>query len=197
MSIHIPNESGSTNVMAEVDHHTLNHSHRDENSAPDQHDDKRPKPISEELPMTTPDVSKRTNRAQYPSDGQLPEIGHRDKTAAGWPAIYETVKYAARHGPIRDIISLSVVNQKGGVDCPSCAWPDPDGDRSFAEFCENGAKAIAWEATDKRIGPEFFSRHSIAELAKHPEKWLGDQGRITHPMVLRRGSQHYEPISWA
>src|SRR5690349_13967328 len=118
MCIPIRSESGSTNHMAQVDHHTLNQDHRDENSAPDQHDDKRPKPIGEEAPMETPEVSKRTNRAQYPSDGQLPQVGHRDKTAAGWPAIYETFKYAARHGPMRDIISLSVVNQKGGVDCP-------------------------------------------------------------------------------
>src|SRR3954454_8890570 len=146
--------------------------------------------------MTTPEVSKRTNRAQYPADAQVPQLRHRDKTAAGWPAIYETVKYAARHGPIRDIISLTVVNQKGGVDCPSCAWPDPDGDRSFAEFCENGAKAIAWEATSKRVGPEFFARFSVDEMASHSEQWLGDTGRITQPMVLRRGSSHYTPISW-
>ncbi len=88
------------------------------------------------------------------------------------------------------------MNQKGGIDCPSCAWPDPDGKRAPAEFCENGAKAVAWETDSKRADPEFFAKHSIAELAKQNERWLGDAGRLTHPMVLRRGSQHYEPIDW-
>ena len=96
------------------------------------------------------------------------------------------MKFAAG-SPARSLRSLVVLNKKGGFDCPSCAWPDPDGRRHPAEFCENGAKAVAWETTDKRVGPEFFAKHSIAELASQPEQWLGDQGRITQPMVLRRG----------
>ncbi|MEO8349061.1 MAG: FdhF/YdeP family oxidoreductase [Acidobacteriota bacterium] len=128
---------------------------------------------------------------------ELPRIEDRDRTAAGFYAIYETVRFAAKHGPLRSLEGLTAVNQKGGFDCPSCAWPDPDGNRSVAEFCENGAKAVAWEATSKRIGPEFFAKHSIAELAKQPEQWLGDQGRLTHPLVLLRGSNHYEEIRWS
>jgi molybdopterin-dependent oxidoreductase alpha subunit len=146
--------------------------------------------------MATPEVSKRTPDAQYPMGGQVPRIEQRDSTAAGFYAIYETVRFGVKHGPLRTLVGLTAVNQKGGFACPSCAWPDPDGDRSPAEFCENGAKAVAWEATSKRVGPEFFARHSIAELAAHPEQWLGDQGRLTHPLVLRRGSQHYEEIRW-
>src|SRR4051794_32030328 len=175
----------------------MSESHRDENNAPNQHDPKRPKPLSEEAPMTTPAVSQRTNQAQYPLADQTPQIGSRDKTAAGFHALYETAKFGLKHGPLRDVVTLAVVNKKGGFDCPSCAWPDPDGERSFAEFCENGAKAIAWEATDARVTPEFFARYSIDELASQFERWLGDQGRISQPMVLRRGSDHYEPITWA
>ncbi|MDQ5858428.1 MAG: FdhF/YdeP family oxidoreductase [Acidobacteriota bacterium] len=146
--------------------------------------------------MATPEVSQRTPDAQYPMGAEVPRIGERDRTAAGFYAIYETVRFAAKHGPLRSLKGLTAVNQKGGFDCPSCAWPDPDGNRSPAEFCENGAKAVAWEATSKRVGPEFFAKHSIAELAKQPEQWLGDQGRLTHPLVLSRGSRHYEEIGW-
>src|SRR4051812_20315954 len=182
--------------MSQVDQHTLSQPHDDENSAPNQHDPKRPKPIDQERPMTTPAVSQRTGDAQYPMVEQVPHIGQRHRTAAGYHAIAETFAYAVKHAPIRTTVGLTVVNKKGGFDCPSCAWPDPDGTRAPAEFCENGAKAVAWEADSKLVGPEFFKAHSIADLASHKEQWLGDQGRIEQPMVLRRGSQHYEPISW-
>ncbi len=147
-------------------------------------------------PNTTSDESKRTEHAQYPMDGQIPRITKRDTTSGGFHAIYETFAHALKESPIRGTISLAVMNHKGGFDCPSCAWPDPDGARHPAEFCENGAKAVAWEATDRKVGPEFFAKHSIDDLASHTEQWLGEQGRITHPMVLRRGSNHYEPITW-
>src|SRR4029434_10648056 len=107
-----------------------------------------------------------------------------ETTAAGMPAVLTSLKFALHEGAVRSTRMLTVVNQQGGFDCPSCAWPDPDGHRHVAEFCENGAKAVAWEATSKRVTPDFFAQHSVADLAKHPEKWLGDQGRITHPMVL-------------
>ncbi|HEY3787758.1 MAG TPA: FdhF/YdeP family oxidoreductase, partial [Urbifossiella sp.] len=99
-------------------------------------------------------------------------------------------------GVIRGTRTLSLLNQKGGVDCPSCAWPDPDNHRSATEFCENGAKAIAWEADTRRLTPEFFQKYSIDELAKETDYWHGQQGRLTEPMVLRPGRRHYEPISW-
>ncbi len=182
--------------MTDVDSYTTSQSHRDENSPANYPDDVKPKPIADERAIETPEVSKRTPDAQYPMGDDLPEVGKRDTTAAGFHAIAQTLKIGAREGLVRTTIGLTAVNKKGGFDCPSCAWPDPDGRRQPAEFCENGAKAVAWEATSKRVEPEFFARHSIAELAAHPERWLGDQGRITHPMVLRRGSQHYEPIAW-
>ena len=91
---------------------------------------------------------------------------------------------------------LLEVNQKDGFDCQSCAWPSPDGKRHTFEFCENGAKAVADEATPKRIDREFFARHSVAGLLAQGDYWLNRQGRLTEPMVLRPGATHYAPISW-
>lgn len=87
------------------------------------------------------------------------------------------------------------VNQKDGFDCPGCAWPDPDHRSSF-EFCENGAKAVAHEGTTRRVGPEFFAAHSVQDLLAKDDFWLERQGRLTHPMLLREGATHYEPLSW-
>src|SRR6185369_7783658 len=92
--------------------------------------------------------------------------------------------------------ALARLNQRKGFDCPGCAWPEEHGGRKFAEFCENGAKAVAEEATKRVVTPEFFARHSIADLEGRPEYWLSQQGRLTHPMVLRPGDDHYRPISW-
>jgi molybdopterin-dependent oxidoreductase alpha subunit len=119
------------------------------------------------------------------------------KSAGGVPAILATVKsLAAETGLIRGARTMLKVNQVGGIDCPGCAWPEPDQHRSHFEFCENGAKHIADEATTKRVTPEFFQQWSVADLALQSDQWLGAQGRITHPMLLSRGATHYEPISW-
>src|SRR5690606_32444195 len=91
--------------------------------------------------------------------------------------------------------TLARVNQPHGFDCPGCAWPEP-GHRSPAEFCENGAKAVAEEATLRRVTPEFFARHSISDLSSRTGHWLGQQGRLTEPVLRRAGSDHYEPVSW-
>ncbi len=91
---------------------------------------------------------------------------------------------------------LLKLNQKGGIDCQSCAWPDPDGRRSFGEFCESGSKALADEGTKKRITAGFFAKYSVEELREKDDFWLNDQGRLTEPMVLRKDSTHYQPISW-
>ena len=99
-------------------------------------------------------------------------------------------------GIVRSVQTLLKVNQKDGFDCPSCAWPDPDGHRKMAEFCENGAKAISAEATVKRLTPAIFAGHPISEMVKQRDVWLDEMGRITHPMIRRKGSDHYEPISW-
>ena len=122
------------------------------------------------------------------------EVSH---AAGGAPAVISSMQHIAREsGLIRGTKTLLRLNQKGGVDCPGCAWPDPDGHRSFSEFCENGAKAIAEETTTSRVTPEFFAQHTIAELAAQSDFWLGKQGRITHPVVKRAASTRYEPISW-
>ncbi len=121
----------------------------------------------------------------------------KSKAAGGVPAIIATLKVlSAETGLIRGARLLLKVNQSGGVDCPGCAWPEPDRERSHFEFCENGAKHIADEATTKRVTPEFFQQWSVADLALQSDQWLGAQGRITHPMLLRRGATHYEAISW-
>ncbi|MBC8069113.1 MAG: FdhF/YdeP family oxidoreductase [Deltaproteobacteria bacterium] len=99
-------------------------------------------------------------------------------------------------GLVRGARALLRVNQDRGFDCPSCAWPDPE-HRATAEFCENGARAVADEATRARITPAFFAEHSIADLLARSDHWLNAQGRLTHPMVLRPGAEHYVPISWA
>jgi molybdopterin-dependent oxidoreductase alpha subunit len=119
------------------------------------------------------------------------------KHAAGVPGVYRAMKHLlSQMGPVAVSKTMSRLNQKGGIDCMSCAWPEPDVHRHFAEFCENGAKAVAWEATTARVTPDFFARHSVEELAGQSDYWLGQQGRITHPMVLRAGATHYAPISW-
>lgn len=121
----------------------------------------------------------------------------KSKAAGGVPAIVETLRVVSSEmGLVRGARTLLKVNQLGGVDCPGCAWPEPDRERSHFEFCENGAKHIADEATTKRVTPEFFQQWSVADLALQSDQWLGAQGRITHPMLLRRGATHYEAVSW-
>ncbi len=123
--------------------------------------------------------------------------GERDRTAAGFTSIWETVHRGATHmGVRRSLRTLLKLNQKDGFDCPSCAWPDPDGRRKTAEFCENGAKAVASEAMTRQAGPEFFARHPVADLRRESDYWLDQQGRLTHPLVRRAGGTHYQPISW-
>lgn len=135
--------------------------------------------------------------AQPPEEVAPVQITPRSKSAGGVPAIVSTVKSAwAEMGPVRSLRTLLKLNQQGGFDCPGCAWPEPDTARSHAEFCENGAKHVADEATTKRVTQDFFEEWSVADLSLKSDYWLGKQGRITHPMVLRSGATHYEPISW-
>ena len=121
---------------------------------------------------------------------------HPKKVAVGVPAVLHALQISYdQMGVSRSVQSLLRVNQKDGFDCPGCAWPEED-KRHIAEFCENGAKAVAEEATLRRIGPEFFAAHSVSELEAHDDWWLGQQGRLTHPMILDEGATHYRPISW-
>lgn len=117
----------------------------------------------------------------------------------GIPGVAHAMEHALREmGPVRTAETLLKLNQTNGFDCPSCAWPDPDAaDRSAFEFCENGAKAVAAEATRKRVRPEFFAEHSISELNEKEDRWLGRQGRLTVPMFKDRGEDHYREIGWA
>src|SRR3954463_6447925 len=121
-----------------------------------------------------------------------------EKVAAGYKAIKASMKHAfSKMGPIRGTRALLHLNQKhNGIDCQSCAWPAPDGRRTFAEFCESGAKAMADEGTKERATPELFAKSSVAELSQHDDYWLNCQGRLTHPMVLRPGATHYTAIEW-
>jgi molybdopterin-dependent oxidoreductase alpha subunit len=125
-------------------------------------------------------------------------VKHRKKYAAGIPGVAVSMKRSVESmGVRRTATSLLRLNQPDGFDCPGCAWPDPDpATRKHAEFCENGAKAVAEEATTQLLEPEFFARHSIADLRERTDFWLGKQGRIVQPLVRRRDAAHYEPISW-
>jgi molybdopterin-dependent oxidoreductase alpha subunit len=135
--------------------------------------------------------------AQPPVELAGIRLGRASQTAAGLTAIEKSLAISiGEMGWVRTAKTLLSVNQKTGFDCQSCAWPSPDGDRHVAEFCENGAKAVADEATLQRITPEFFRRHSVGELAAKSDFWLGKQGRLTQPVALRAGASHYEPVSW-
>jgi molybdopterin-dependent oxidoreductase alpha subunit len=136
-------------------------------------------------------------KAQFPDDLRPIRLTEPETYAAGVPAVVRTMEHLAMNKSLfRGGRSLVALNHSHGVDCMSCAWPESDHHRKLAEFCENGAKAVAWEADSRKCGPEFFARHSLADLSNHDEYWLGQQGRLTDPMVLREGSDHYEPISW-
>jgi molybdopterin-dependent oxidoreductase alpha subunit len=120
-----------------------------------------------------------------------------EHVAAGVPAVLSAVKHAVREmGAVRGTRELFALNQFQGFDCPGCAWPDPHDHRSVQEYCENGAKAVAEEATTARVTPEFFAEHAIDELAAHDDFWIGKRGRLTHPMYRAPGAAHYTPLSW-
>ena len=131
-----------------------------------------------------------------PLDNNRLRLGKPKKKAAGIPAVVSSGKHSLKKmGITRTIKSLAMVNQKSGFDCPGCAWPDPE-HRTHFEFCENGAKAVADEATKARVGPDFFKKFSIQDLAGKSDFWLNNQGRITEPMFLDKDSNHYLPITW-
>jgi|TARA_B110000263_G_scaffold92889_1_gene81208 molybdopterin-dependent oxidoreductase alpha subunit len=132
-----------------------------------------------------------------PLEPEPPKLSKPKKSAAGIPAILSTAKYGLGNmGLISSIKKLSKVNDFDGFDCPGCAWPDPDNHRSFAEFCENGAKAVADEGTRSRADANFWSKWSVSELSKQSDHWLNSQGRITQPMILLPGTEYYVPITW-
>ncbi len=134
--------------------------------------------------------------AEPPLEPTPPRLAPASAAAAGMTAVAKTAGLVGSVGLVRGTRLLLEVNQVDGFDCQSCAWPSPDGDRHRFEFCENGAKAVADEATPRRVGREFFARHSVVELAAHDDHWLNAQGRLVEPMVLRPGGSHYAPLAW-
>jgi molybdopterin-dependent oxidoreductase alpha subunit len=130
------------------------------------------------------------------SKNDLAGIGNYDGAAAGWGAL-EAVAKAVRGqmAVVRETQGLLTMNQPQGFDCPGCAWPDPKHTSSF-EFCENGAKAVSWEATSKRTTPDFFAAHSVSELWTWRDFDLENEGRLTHPMAYDRDTDRYLPVSW-
>ncbi|MFD4693135.1 FdhF/YdeP family oxidoreductase [Streptomyces sp. NPDC058463] len=125
-----------------------------------------------------------------------PQVEAVQHAAAGLPAVAHSLRVAQQQmGVRRTAQTLLKVNQKDGFDCPGCAWPEGD-KRHTAEFCENGAKAVAEEATLRRVTPDFFAAHPVADLATRSGYWLGQQGRITQPMYLPEGADRYEAVTW-
>jgi molybdopterin-dependent oxidoreductase alpha subunit len=134
--------------------------------------------------------------ATPPLETHAPDVRRPATVAGGVPAVLSTARYALREtGVARALKVLREVNQPSGFDCPSCAWPDPER-TSAVEFCENGARAVLDESTNKRVGPEFFAAHTVAELLQKPDTWLNAQGRITHPALREPGADHYRAIGW-
>lgn len=154
---------------------------------------------------TAPDAEPILPLAVPPSDSNDVRIGTPGAVAGGFPAIVQTLRHlTAQTGLLRGTQALVALNQAGGVDCPGCAWPESSTEnlegalheRSALEFCENGAKAIAWEATRRTLDAAFFARHSLVELSQQSDFALGQHGRLTQPLFKARDASHYQPISW-
>jgi formate dehydrogenase major subunit len=123
-------------------------------------------------------------------------VGRPKGSAGGVPSVVASARHLLRHvGPVRGARTMLRLNQPDGFDCPGCAWPEP-GDTSRLEFCENGAKAVAEEATTRRVDAAFFARHGVGDLAEQTDHWLGQQGRLTQPVHKPAGASHYRPIGW-
>lgn len=141
---------------------------------------------------------KREANAENPETFTGIKLGAPKTNAAGMPAVFSSIQHVFGEMSIqRGLKAMFAVNQKDGFDCPGCAWPDPDDERSgLGEYCENGAKAVAEEATSKRLMPEFFAKYSVADMADWSDYEIGKKGRIAQPMYLAQGDTHYRPVSW-
>lgn len=132
-----------------------------------------------------------------PEDKEDVRITTPSAVAAGVKALTKSLEHMRNEMTASSCSkTLFSLNQKGGIDCPGCAWPDPDDRSALGEYCENGVKAIAEEATRKKADPEFFAKYSVAEMSTWRDYDIGKAGRITHPMVLRPGDTHYSVIEW-
>lgn len=138
----------------------------------------------------------RNVRALTPDDNNRLSITKTKSKAAGIPAVVSSSVHGLKKmGLVKTIKTLTTVNQESGFDCPGCAWPDPEHSSPF-EFCENGAKAVADESMKAKVTPEFFAKHSVIELSKWSDFELNNAGRISHPVYLKSGSDHYQKVSW-
>src|SRR6267142_902183 len=126
----------------------------------------------------------------------VPGIRDYDAPAGGWGALKATaIAIRDQMDVLEAPITLLHMNKPDGFDCPGCAWPDKEHTSTF-QFCENGAKAVTWEATSKRVTPEFFADHTVTELLGWSDFHLENEGRLTHPMVYDAGTDTYQPIAW-
>lgn len=161
-------------------------------------DQNKPKGGNQQLDGNPQMAGDRQDSSENPDTLTGLRTGDPKKSAAGLPAVLSSFKHVfSEAGVVRGLKALSHLNQKGGFDCPSCAWPDPDDERSgIAEYCENGAKAVAEEATTKKLDARFFADHSIVSLAALTDHEIGKKGRVAQPVYLPKGATHYQPISW-
>jgi molybdopterin-dependent oxidoreductase alpha subunit len=145
-----------------------------------------------------PTEESKLSNAENPEEFTGLKRGSVKKTAAGLKAVVKTFQHVfSEAGVFRGLKALNHLNKKGGFDCPSCAWPDPDDERSaIGEYCENGAKAVAEEATTKKLDASFFARNAVQELAALTDHEIGKKGRIAQPFYLPEGADHYQPITW-
>jgi formate dehydrogenase major subunit len=144
------------------------------------------------------DIAKKQGRKSRDIEGTDAglSVGTPKRSAGGLPSLSETLPRAVGEmGPARAWKTLRGLNQKDGFDCMSCAWPDPP-ERKLAEFCENGAKAVGWEAEPLRIPHEFWAENDVDSLASRTEYWLGQQGRLVEPVYKAAGERNYRPVSW-
>ena len=126
----------------------------------------------------------------------LTGIQRYDAPAGGWGALKATAQAIADQMRIAEApVLLFRTNKPDGFDCPGCAWPDKAHTSTF-QFCENGAKAVTWEATNKRVTPEFFAAHTVTELLTWSDHDLEDAGRLTHPLRYDAATDTYQPIEW-
>jgi len=145
-----------------------------------------------------PDQSSKTGKpgvaVREPAAG--PRFEPYESPAGGWGALHATARALREQSiEIKGSRALLSMNQPDGFDCPGCAWPDPRHASSF-EFCENGAKAVAFELTKRKVTRDFFEAYTVAELAQHSDYWLEEQGRLTEPMRYDSATDRYVPISW-
>lgn len=128
---------------------------------------------------------------------EVPGVHPYGSAAGGWGALRAVARAVRKEMDLVEApTTLLRMNKPDGFDCPGCAWPDKHHTSTF-QFCENGAKAVTWEATHKRTTPEFFARHTVSALRERSDYELEGEGRLTHPMIYDRASDTYQPIEWS